>query len=85
VIDEFAAEAMRTGRADRSYIDQRDGTYRCDPRTPNLGIGFAPDVITSLHEAHALSVVPPVRFGTWSGRSVESFVYQDVVVARKSI
>lgn len=85
VIDEFAIEAMRAGRADRSYIDQTDGTYLCDPRTANLGVGFAPDIITSLHEAHGLTLAPPVRFGTWTGRTIESFVYQDVVVARKSI
>lgn len=85
VIDKFAAEAMRDGRADRSYFDHMDGTYLCDPRTPNLGIGFTPDIITSLHETHGLTVVPPLRFGTWTGRTVESFVYQDVVVARKSM
>lgn len=85
VIDEFAADAMHAGRADRSYLDQGGGTYVSDPRNPNLGIGFAPDVIGSLHQAHGLTIAHPVRFGSWSGRKVESFVYQDVVLARKSM
>jgi len=84
VIDDFAVDAMPAGRADRSYLDQGNGTFLCDPRNPNLGIGFAPDVITSLHTRHALSIVTPMRFGTWTGRHAEAFVYQDVVVARKS-
>jgi SAM-dependent methyltransferase len=83
VIDEFAAEAMREGRADRTYVDRGDGTYQHDAQNPNLGIGFAPALVASLHEQHALFIDFPVRFGTWSGRDLESFVYQDVVIARK--
>lgn len=83
VIDEQAAAAMRSGRADRSYVERAGGEYLCDAANPNLGIGLTPDVISAMHERHGLSVVSPVRFGTWSGRVVESFVYQDVVVARK--
>lgn len=84
VVDEFAAQAMQAGRADRSYVSQGEGAYLCDPGNPNLGIGFSPDVITALHGAHSLSVVPPWRLGSWSGRNLQSFVYQDVVVAKKA-
>jgi SAM-dependent methyltransferase len=84
VMDQFAIDAMRTGRADRAYRDLGSGTFLCDAGNPNLGIGFTPDVISALHRGNGLSLVPPVRSGTWSGRKVESFVYQDVVVARKS-
>jgi SAM-dependent methyltransferase len=83
VIDEHAVGAMHSGRADRSYIEQPGGEYLFDPDNPNLGIGFTPDVIDTLHARHGLKIVPPVRFGTWSGRRVESFVYQDVVIALK--
>ena len=83
VIDDFAVEAMSAGSADRSYVDQGGGAYLCDPGNPNLGIGFTPDVITSLHGSHGLGVVPPLRFGGWSGRRQAAYVYQDVVVARK--
>jgi SAM-dependent methyltransferase len=84
VIDEFAAQAMRSGRADRSYVAQGDGTYLFDPDNPNLGIGFTPEIIDSLHGRDSLSLVPPPRLGSWSGRTLQSFVYQDVVVARKT-
>jgi hypothetical protein len=84
VIDDIAVAAMREGRADRMYVDQGDGTYLHEPLNPNLGIGFTPAVIASLHEGHALAVDDPVRFGTWTGRVPESYVYQDVVVARKT-
>lgn len=83
VIDEFAAQAMQSGRADRSYVPQGDGTYQFDPDNPNLGIGFAPEVINSLHNGHSLAPVPPPRLGSWSGRHLQSFVYQDVIVAQK--
>lgn len=83
VIDAFAATAMQTATADRVYVDAGDGTYLCDPRDPNLGIGFTPDVVEQLHAAHGLSIDFPVRFGTWNRRVTESYVYQDVVVARK--
>jgi SAM-dependent methyltransferase len=84
VIDEFAAEAMREGRADRRYVSRGDGTYQHDPQNPNLGIGFAPALVASLHERHALFIDFPVRFGTWNGRNVDAFVYQDVVIAHKT-
>jgi SAM-dependent methyltransferase len=84
VVDESAVEAMRAGRADRLYFEQGDGIYLCDPHNPNLGIGFAPVIIQRLHQTHGLTIEYPVRVGTWTGREVESFVYQDVVVARKA-
>jgi SAM-dependent methyltransferase len=84
VIDEFAADAMRTGHADRQYVSLGAGVFVADPDNPNFGIGFTPGVIASLHEKHALTIVPPMRFGDWTGRRVDSYVYQDVVVARRS-
>lgn len=83
VMDGLAVDAMQSGRADRRYMKQGDGVYVADLDNPNFGIGFTPDVINTFHETHGLTIVPPIRFGTWSGRKVESFVYQDVVVARK--
>jgi SAM-dependent methyltransferase len=83
VMDEYAVEAMATGRADRDYVSQGPGTYVADTTNPNFGIGFTPDVINTLHESHGLAVVPPIRFGDWSGRDMKPYVYQDVVVARK--
>jgi SAM-dependent methyltransferase len=83
VVDQFALEAMRARQADRSYIDHGDGSYLASQGDPNFGIGFAPEVISALHEANGLTIVSPVRFGSWTGREVESFVYQDVIVARR--
>lgn len=85
VLDDFALEAMHSGHADRRYVRQADGVYVADLDNPNFGIGFTPDVINTFHESHGLTIVPPIRFGDWSGRKVESFVYQDVVVARKGM
>ena len=82
-MDGFAVGAMHSGRADRRYVSQGDGVYIADLDNPNFGIGFTPNVINTFHETHGLTIVPPIRFGTWSGRKVKSFVYQDVVVARK--
>lgn len=83
VMDDYAVDAMAAGRADRRYVSQEAGTYLEDPSNPNFGIGFTPDVISTLHESNDLAIVPPIRFGDWSGREVKAFVYQDVVVARK--
>jgi SAM-dependent methyltransferase len=84
VMDEFAIDAMHAGRADRSYVQQGAGTYVADRDNPNFGIGFTPDVITSLHESHDLAIIPPIRFGDWNGRAGKPYVYQDVVVARRN-
>lgn len=84
VMDDFAIGAMQSGRADRRYVKQGPGVYVADLENPNFGIGFTPDVINTFHERHGLTIVPPIRFGDWSGRDVECFVYQDVVVARKA-
>ena len=84
VFDEIAIAAMKAGRTDRAYRDVGDGMYACDPGNPNFGVGFTPEVIASLHAAHGLALIPPVRFGTWSGRKDQSYVFQDVVVARKA-
>ncbi len=83
VFDEFALAAMQAGRTDRAYLDVGDGMYACDPHNPNFGVGFTPGVIASLHEPHGLTLIPPVRFGSWSGRKDQGYVFQDVVVARK--
>jgi SAM-dependent methyltransferase len=85
VIDDFAAGAMQSGTADRRYVRQASGVYVADLENPNFGIGFTADLITTMHESHDLTIVPPIRFGDWSGRTVECFVYQDVVVARKTV
>ena len=84
VFDEVAIAAMQAGRTDRAYHDVGDGMYACDPGNPNFGVGFTPEVIASLHAAHGLALIPPVRFGTWSGRRDQTYVFQDVVVARKA-
>jgi SAM-dependent methyltransferase len=84
VIDPLAVDAMRDGRADRGYTEHGSGVFLGNSGNPNLGIGFAPDVLQSLHATNALAIVPPVHWGTWTGRVAESFVYQDVVVARKA-
>ena len=81
--DEFAVAAMQAGRTDRAYRDTGDGTYAFDPGNPNFGIGFTPEVIASLHQPHGLTLIPPVRFGPWTGRKEQAYVFQDVVVARK--
>jgi SAM-dependent methyltransferase len=83
VMDDYAVAAMEAGHADRRYVTHEAGTYVADTTNPNFGIGFTPDVIGTLHEGHGLTIVPPIRFGDWSGRDVEPYVYQDVVVARK--
>ena len=84
VFDAVALAAMQAGRTDRVYHDAGDGMYACDPDNPNFGVGFTPAVIASLHEPHDLSLIPPVLFGTWSGRKDQAYVFQDVVVARKA-
>ncbi len=85
VMDEYALDAMRSGRADRSYVSQGPGVFVADPDNPNFGIGFTPDVITSLHGTHDLAIIRPIHFGDWTGREGSPFVYQDVVVARKGM
>lgn len=85
VLDDFALNALDARIADRSYVESAPGVYMKEPHQPNSGIAFTIDTIHSLHRENGLSIVEPVRFGTWSGRQVDAFIYQDVVVSRPSV
>lgn len=85
VLDDFALRAIEAGTADRAYRQTAPGIYMEDPSDPNTGIAFGEEAVKSLHTENGLEIVPPVHFGTWSGRPVGSFIYQDVVVARPAV
>jgi len=72
------------GRADRSLRETgRRRLRRPTWTTPTSASGSRLMSSTRSMRATVLTIVPPIRFGGWTGRKLESFVYQDVVVARE--
>lgn len=78
-----------------SRVGQQRGTSQFDFRfpvangaavsrsEPEKAIAFEEDFILELYRRAALAVLPPIRYGTWSGRA-DGLSGQDFVIARKA-
>lgn len=53
-----------------------------NPETPEAAVAFEESAVRSWYRECGLSVVEPIRYGSWSGRQT-NVGYQDVIVATK--
>lgn len=78
-------ESMRLMQAERCSLNFKHncGAYRlADERVPELAVAYDEAFVRSVYQASGLSIVEPVRYGSWCDRPA-TFDYQDIVVARK--
>ena len=71
--------------AGRSSLDMRHAIGECravDRDVPERAVAHPEARVREVLAAHGLSIVEPVRYGGWCGRSGKAS-YQDVVVARR--
>jgi SAM-dependent methyltransferase len=52
-------------------------------RVPEAAVAYDEEYVRSLHKTAGLTIVEPIRYGSWSGRS-NFLSYQDIVLSSKS-
>ena len=80
------AESLASIENGHSLLDFRyplDACLTIDKRTPERAVGYHEAVVREMFGKEKLTVVEPVRFGSWSGRS-DCLGYQDIVIAQKA-
>lgn len=78
-------ESMHLVQARRSSLDFRHGQGVCrlaDGAVPESAVAYDEGFVRRTYAANGLSIVEPVRYGSWCDRA-ETFDYQDIVIARK--
>jgi SAM-dependent methyltransferase len=80
LLNEESLDLLRSGS---STIDFKHdfGKYRTkNTSTPEAAVAYPEGFIRNLYSRHALSIVDPIRYGSWPGRK-DFLSYQDIVIA----
>jgi SAM-dependent methyltransferase len=83
ILDKEASNLIVRKESSQEFIYKYENYFTKDPKTPERGIAFEEKYIRSLYIKHGLSIVEPIRFGSWSGRKDEHYSYQDIIVATR--
>ena len=78
-------ESLGLLRAGSSTIDFKHdfGGYRTkSASTPEAAVAYPEGLIRSLYSEHGLTIVDPIRYGSWPGRK-RFLSYQDIVISTK--
>jgi SAM-dependent methyltransferase len=54
-----------------------------DPSRPQRGVAYKPEWVVSAFKSVGLELLPPFRWGAWSGRATAPYSGQDVVILQK--
>ena len=60
-----------------------DGYRTISASSPEQAVAFEEQYIKQLYSSHDLTIVDPIRYGSWSGRE-KSLSFQDIVIAQKA-
>lgn len=78
LINAESRECISSGRSPHPF-QPMDDYYVVDPSAPEVTVGYDEAQIIEWHERACLPIRKPVHYGSWAGRSCDS--YQDVVIA----
>jgi SAM-dependent methyltransferase len=82
LINEKSLDALRAGRATRTFAHEGDG-FRYDVLdTPEAAVAHPEENVRSLLEEEGFDLHVPIRYGYWTGRPVPD-QGQDIVVAQR--
>jgi len=83
ILDRESIEAMKDSMFNFRSVDNQ--TYRVmNADDPENAIAFEVANVRSFYQNAGMSVVEPIRFGTWSGRDHALVGGQDMVIAKKA-
>jgi ubiquinone/menaquinone biosynthesis C-methylase UbiE len=83
LLNEEARLPMSQHRSLLDFSTQGDGYRTISASSPEHAVAFEEQYITQLYNSHGLTIVDPIRYGSWSGRE-KSLSFQDIVIAQKA-
>lgn len=74
---------IKRGRSSQPFQHQLEGFWTTDRNIPETAVAYEESFIRNVLSKSGLSIVAPVRYGSWCGR-VEFLSYQDLVLVTNS-
>jgi SAM-dependent methyltransferase len=82
ILNSESLRLIDEGRSNLDFKYVRDGCRTTNPDIPEDAVSFPEEYIRSLYVKNNLTIIEPIRYGSWCGRT--KFVYyQDLIVAKK--
>ena len=75
-------ELISAGKSTYDFTYEGGGFRTIDAATPESGVAYDEEFIRGLYAESRLTIVEPIRFGSWCGRR-DFLSYQDVIIAVK--
>ncbi|UCG53817.1 MAG: class I SAM-dependent methyltransferase [Candidatus Latescibacterota bacterium] len=82
LLNDESRRLIADGSSSFDFRVELDGCWSIDEQVPERAVAYEEDHIRTLFEKQNLSIVEPIRFGSWSGREKFTDV-QDIVVAKR--
>jgi SAM-dependent methyltransferase len=83
LLTDEARRLLAEGRSRLDFRFEHGGCLTIDRDVPELSIAYDEDRVRGFFEAAGLEIEPPVRYGSWPGRS-EFLSFQDIILASRS-
>ncbi len=83
ILDDFARRALDRRKTTHRFPYHGEDFYAKSGSDIENGVAYDEVHVQRMHENKRLTIVGPIRFGSWTGRQTNRYLYQDVVVARK--
>jgi len=83
LINDEAKERIEAGLSKLDLKNEQNGYYTTSKDNPENAVGYAESEIGLLCISKGLTIVEPIFYGSWSGRS-GNIGYQDIIFAKKN-
>jgi ubiquinone/menaquinone biosynthesis C-methylase UbiE len=84
VLDETAQRDMTSGKGCLNFNVKLPRFSTIDRQTPERAIAYPEPHLLEFLQRARLALVPPIHYGSWSGRSADCLTMQDVVVVERA-
>lgn len=81
ILNDESRRLMKSDGATYDFTVALDGCMSIDAKTPERAVGYDEAYLTELCARNGLSVVPPIRYGSWPG--CEAAIVSDILIVEK--
>jgi SAM-dependent methyltransferase len=82
LLNEESRRLLRAGASTLDFQHEGDGYYTANLDVPEALVAYDEEAIRAAYERRGLSIVDPIRYGSWCERE-DPLSFQDIVVATK--
>ena len=82
LLNQESRALLSQGRSSQNFVHPLEMCLTVSADKPEAAISYPEEHVRALYAARGLSIVEPVRYGSWCGRSAY-LSYQDIVLATK--